>query len=161
MAIDRSSKSGSGKMSVVKAFRTLGLQQSASINEINQAFKKKLEELQNKYADRPDKMVEEGDALYGAYTTAYLSKDPEGQDKMLPLTMTGPDSLLNIFGIQEVPHQSLKVQMQSKAQYKDGQLVNKASTKTESFINKDGKRETKIYENGKLIKHTIDDKNVI
>lgn len=154
-------KSSSGKMSVSKSFKALGLAQSASIDEINQAFKMKLDELQIKLKDKPDKMVHEGDALYQHYRTAYLSKDPEGEDRMLPLTMTGPDTLLNMFGISDVPHQSLKVQMQSQAHYKDGQLVKKASNKTESFINKDGKRETKVWENGKLIKHTIDDKSVL
>lgn len=154
-------KSKSAKMSANKAFKSLGLSQSATIDEINEAFKTKLDELHAKYDDKPDKMVQEGDALYQAYRTAYLHKDPEGEDKMLPLTMTGSDTLLNMFGINEVPHQSLKVQMQSQASYKDGHLVKKASSRTESFINKDGKREIKVYENGKLIKHTIDDKNML
>lgn len=146
-------------MSAKKAFQFLGLPQTATIEEINNTFKSKLEDIQNKYADKPDKMVSEGDALYNAYRTAYLHRDPTGEDKMLPLTMTGSDAMLNLFGINDLPHQSLKVQMQSQAQYKDGQLVKKASSKTENFINKDGKREIKVWDNGKLIKHTIDGKD--
>lgn len=155
------SHSNSGKMATEKAFKVLGLTPSASIEEINQAFKTKLEDLQKKNSDKPDKLVQDADSLYAAYRTAFMSKDGANEDDMLPLTITGPDALLNMFGITEVPHKSLKVQMQSQAHYKDGQLVKKASSKTESFINKDGKRETKVYENGKLVKHTIGDKNML
>lgn len=150
------SKSQSERMATEKAFRILGLPRSASIDEINHTFKTKLSDLQTRHADKPDKLVAEADQLYSAYRAAFLSKEAANEDQMLPLTITGPETMLNMFGLTELPHQSLKVQMQSQAHYKDGQLVKKASNKTESFINKDGKRETKVYENGKMIKHTID-----
>jgi len=156
------SKSSSGaKMSTRDALKALGLSKEANVDEVNAAFQKKLSDLQKKYSDKPDKLVAEADTLYLAYRTAYRSRDGASEDQILPLTITGPDAMLNMFGIDEVPHQSLKVQMQSQAQYRDGQLVRKESSKTESFINKDGRRETKVYENGKLIKHTIDDKNML
>lgn len=148
-------------MATKEAFKHLGLSRDASLNDINNAFKTKLADLEKKYADQPDRLVQEADVLYTAYRTAYLSKDGASEDLMLPLSYSGPDSMLNVFGIHEVPHQSLKVQMQSQAQYRDGQLVKAESSKTESFINKDGKRETKVWENGKLIKHTIDGKNML
>lgn len=154
------SKSDSNKMTS-NAFKILGVNRESSIDEINQVYQTKLADIQKRYADRPDELVQKADALYNAYRTAYLSKEGASQDQMLPLTITGPDAMLNMFGINDVPHSSLKVQMQSQAHYKDGQLVKKESNKTESFINKDGKRETKVYENGKLIKHTIDDKNML
>lgn len=155
------SKSQSGKMALKDAFKILGLPRTASIDEINDSFKNKLNDIQNRYADRSDKLVHEADNLYAAYRSAYLSKDGASEDQMLPLTIVGPDTMLNMFGINELPHQSLRVQMQSQAQYKDGQLVKKESNKTESFINKDGKRETKVFENGKLIRHTIDGKDML
>lgn len=148
-------------MSSKNAFKALGLSREASFDEINQAFKEKSGAIERKYADRPDRLVSEADALYTAYRTAYMSKEGANEDNLLPLTVTGPDGLLNQFGIPEVTTSNLKVQLQSQAQYKDGQLVRKESTKTESFINKDGKRETKVFENNKLIKHTIDDKDVL
>lgn len=154
------SKSSSAKMAR-EGFRILGLARDASISEINHAFKNKLDDLQKKYADRPEKLIEEGDNLYAAYRAAYLSKEGATEDNILPLTLTGPDGMLNMFGIHDLPHQSMKVQMQAQAHYKDGQLVKKESTKTESYINKDGKRETKVFENGKLIQHTIDGKNML
>lgn len=147
-------------MPVSEAFDILKLPQSSSLSEINSRFKSMLNDLQRKLASKPDQLVAEADNLYAAYRTAYMHKGGD-EDNMLPLTLTGPDAMLNIFGINEVPHQSLKVQMQSAVQYKDGQLVKKESTKTESFINKDGKRETRVYENGRLIKHTIDGKNML
>lgn len=159
MSFDKS-RSNSGKMAR-EGFRFLGLPRDASINEINHAFKTKLDELQKRYADRPDRLISEGDDLYAAYRAAYLSKDGASEDHMLPLTLTGPDGMLNMFGIHDLPHQSLKVQMQAQAHYKDGQLVKKESTKTESFVNREGKRETKVFENGKLIQHTIDGKNML
>ena len=116
-------------------------------------------EIQSKNTDKPDKLVAEADTLYQAYRAAFLSKDGAQEEQMLPLTITGPDTMLNMFGISDLPHQSLKVQMQSQAHYRDGQLIKKESNKTESFVNKDGKRETKVFENGKLIKHTIDGKD--
>lgn len=157
----KSFKSKSVSMSVRKAFQKLGLSENAIVEDINDSFKKKLEEIQSKYADKPDKMVAEGDALYSAYRTAYLHRDPNGEDKMLPLTMTGSDAMLNLFGVTDLPHQSLKVQMQSQAQYKDGKLVNENSSKSENFINHDGKREIKVWDNNKLVKHTIDGKDVL
>lgn len=155
------SKSMSGRMASKEAFKILGLSRDASLNEINNAFKNKLADLERKYAEQPDRLVQEADTLYAAYRSAYLSKDGANEDLMLPLSYSGPDSMLNMFGINDVPHQSLKVQMQSQAQYRDGQLVKAESSKTESFINKDGKRETKVYENGKLVRHTIDGKNML
>lgn len=148
-------------MSVRRAFQKLGLPENAIIEDINDSFKKKLEEIQSKYVDKPDKMVVEGDALYSAYRIAYLHRDPAGEDKMLPLTMTGSDAMLNMFGVSDLPHQSLKVQTQSQARYKDGKLLDKNSTRTENFINKDGKREIKVYDNNKLVKHTIDGKDML
>lgn len=148
-------------MSARDAFKNLGLPQSASIEEINHSFKEKLNDLQKKHVDRPDELVQKADLLYAAYRVAFLSKEGANEDDMLPLTITGPDAMLNMFGINEVPHQSLKVKMQSQAHYKDGQLLKTQSSKTETFINKDGKRETKVYENGKLIKYTIGDKNML
>jgi dsDNA-binding SOS-regulon protein len=157
----KSRKSGSGKISVEKAFKLLGLPRSASIDEINRTYKSKLDEVQKKYADQLDKLVPEADQLYAAYRSAFMSKDGANEDEMLPLTITGPDSLLEVFGIQDLPQRSMKVQLQQQAQYKDGQLIKKESNKTESYINRDGKRETKVWENGKLIRHTIDGKDVL
>lgn len=154
-------KSKSGTMSSRNAFKLLGLSKDATFDEINQAFKEKSTAIERKYIDRPSRLVSEADTLYSAYRTAYMSKEGANEDHLLPLTVTGPDSLLNQFGIPDVTTTDLKVQLQSQAQYKDGQLVRKESSKTESFINKDGKRETKVYDNGKLIKHTIDDKDVL
>lgn len=148
-------------MGVDKAFKILGLPKSAALEEINDTYKTKLDDIQKRNANTPDKLVQEADQLYQAYRAAYMSKDGAIEDEMLPLTITGPDSLLEMFGIQDLPQRSIKVQMQSQAQYKDGQLVKKESNKTESFINKEGKRETKVYENGKLIKHTIDGKDML
>ena len=148
-------------MATDKAFKVLGLSRSASVDEINRVFTKKLNDVQMKNIDSPDQLIQEADQLYQAYRSAYLSKDGTSEDDILPLTITGPDSLLNMFGIDDLPQRSIKVQMQSQAQYKDGQLVKKESNKTESFINRDGKRETKVYENGKLIKHTIDGKDML
>lgn len=155
------SKSASSKISVERAFKILGLPRGASIDEITRTYKSKLEENQKKNANAPDKLVLEADQLYQAYRSAYLSHEGAIEDEMLPLTITGPDTLLEMFGIQDMPQRSIKVQMQSQAQYKDGQLVKKESNKTESFINKDGKRETKVFENGKLIRHTIDGKDML
>lgn len=154
------SRSRSGRMPLEKALKVLGLTKDSSIEEINRAFKSKLADYQRKYADQPDKLVQEGDILYSAYRSAYEAKGGS-EEEMLQLELEGPDAMLNMFGIHEVPHQSLKVQMQSQAHYKDGQLVKKESSKTESFVNSDGKREIKVYENGKLIKHTIDGKNML
>lgn len=152
------SRSNSGKMIARDAFKRLNLPSSASIEEINKTFKAKLDALQKKYADKPDKLVQEADALYSAYRSAYISKDgPE--EGMLPLTITGPDAMLSIFGIGEVPHDAFKVRKQSQAVYRNGELVENASSQSESFINKDGKKETKVYKDGKLVKHTIGDKN--
>lgn len=151
----------SSKISVDKAFKLLGLPRSASIDEINRTYKSKLDDIQKKYPDQPEKMVPEADQLYQAYRTAYMSKDGASEDDVLPLTITGPDTLLEMFGIADIPQRSMKVQMQSQAQYKDGQLIKKESNKTESFINKDGKRETKVWENGKLIRHTVDGKDML
>lgn len=144
-----------------EAFRLLGLPRNATTDEINHVFKVKLSDLQRKYTDRPDKLVQEADTLYQAYRTAYMSKEGAHEDQMLPLTLVGPDSMLNIFGISDLPHQSVKVQASSQAQYKDGQLIRKESNRTETFINREGKRETKVYENDKLIKHTVDGKDVL
>lgn len=155
------SKSNSQRMSLRDALKILGVSRSASIDEVNRAFTEKLNELHKKYKDELDRMVTESDKLYNAYRTVYMSKDGAQEDQMLPLTLTGPDELLNAFGINDVPHQSLRVQMQSQAQYKDGKLVKKASNKTEVFVNKDGKRETKVFQDGKLIEHTIDGKNML
>lgn len=154
-------KSNSKKMSVPKAFKLLGLSENASVDEINKKFQERLTEVQTKYIEMPDRMVQEADQLYSAYRSAYLSKEDANEDAMLPLTLEGPDTMLNMFGINDLPHQSLKVSMQSQAHYRDGKLVTKASNKNESFINKDGKRETKVYENGKLVKHTIDGKDML
>lgn len=153
--------SKSGKISADKAFGTLGLPRSASTDEINRTFKSKLEEIQARNVDKPDVLVQEADQLYQSYRSAFLSKEGANEDDILPLTITGPDSLLNMFGIEDLPQRSIKVQMHSQAQYRDGQLVKKESNKTESFINKDGKREVKVYENGKLIKHTIDGRDML
>lgn len=155
------SKSSSNKMQTRDAFKVLGLPKDASTDEINHAFTEKLAEIQKRNADKPDKLIQEGDALYAAYRSAYLSKEGASEEQILPLTLTGPDSMLNMFGINDVQHTSMKVQMQTQAQYKDGQLVKKESNRTESYINKDGKRETKVFENGKLIKHTVDGKNML
>lgn len=155
------SKTNSQRMSMRESLKLLGVSKNASIDEVNKAFQDKLNEVHRKHKDDLERLVPEADKLYNAYRTVYLSKDGAQEDQMLPLTLTGPDELLNAFGISDVPHQSLKVQMQSQAQYKDGKLVKKASNKTESFINKDGKRETKIYQDGKLIEHTIDGKNML
>lgn len=160
MPVD-TSKSASERMQSREAFKILSLSRDASLNDINKAFKNKLADLERRYSEQPDRLVQEADVLYSAYRSAYLSKDGASEDLMLPLSYSGPDSMLNMFGINDVPHQSLKVQMQSQAQYKDGQLVKAESSKTESFINKDGKRETKSYENGKLVRHTIDGKNML
>lgn len=154
------SKSSSQKMSLKSAFKTLGLSREASFDEINQAFKTKSSEIEKKFADRPDRLVAEADTLYTAYRIAYMSKEGADEDQLLPLTVTGSEGLLNQFGIPDVTCPNLNVQMQSQAHYKNGQLVKKESTKTESFINKDGKKETKVYENGKLIKHTIEGREV-
>lgn len=148
-------------MSVRKAFQKLGLPDSATTDEINASFKKKQDDIQSRYADKPDKMVAEGDALYSAYRIAYLHRDPAGEDRMMPLTMTGSEAMLNLFGVNDFPQQSLKVQTQSRAQYKDGKLIDKNSSRTENFINADGKREIKVFENNKLIKHTIDGKDML
>lgn len=148
-------------MSAKDAFKNLGLPQSATVDEINHSFKEKLNDLQKKNTDKPDELVQKADHLYASYRVAFLSKDGANEDDMLPLTITGPDAMLNMFGINDVPHQSLKVKMQSQAHYKDGQLMKTQSSKTECFINKDGKKETKVYENGKLVKHTIGDKDVL
>lgn len=148
-------------MATKDAFKLLGLSPSSSVEEINQSFTNKLAHLQSKYAQQPDQLVLESDRLYEAYRTAFLSKEGTSEEQILPLTITGPDAMLNFFGINDVPHQSMKMQMQSQAHYKDGQLVKKESSKTESFVNKDGKRETKVYENGKLVQHTIDGKNML
>lgn len=153
--------SRSGKISVDKAFKALGLPRSASVDEINRSFKSKLEEIQTRHADKPDVLVQEADQLYQCYRSAFLSKEGTDEEDILPLTITGPDSLLNMFGIEDLPQRSIKVQMHSQAQYKDGQLVRKESNKTEAFINKDGKREVKVYENGKLVKHTIDGRDML
>lgn len=157
----KSSKSQSGKIGVDKAFKILGLPRSASTDEINRVFTSKLNDVQMKNIEKPDQLIQEADQLYQAYRSAYLSKEGNSEDDILPLTITGPDSLLNMFGIDDLPQRSIKVQMQSQAQYKDGQLVKKESNKTESFINRDGKRETKVYENGKLVKHTIDGRDML
>ena len=157
----RSPKSNSGKISIEKAFRLLGLPRSASLDEISRTYKSSLEEIQKKYADQIDKMVPEADKLYHAYRTAYLSKEGAKEDDILPLTVTGPDSLLEMFGITDIPDRSMKIQMQSQSQYKDGQLIRNESNRTESVINKDGKREIKVFENGKLVKHTIDGKDML
>lgn len=156
-----SSRSSSANMSIKDAFKALGLNTNASIDEINHAFKSKLSEIQKRHAERPESLVVEADALYSNYRTAYMSRDGANEDNILPLTITGPETLLNMFNIPDVQHQSIKVQMQSQAQYKDGKLLKNESSKTESFINKDGKREIKVYENGKLVKHTIDGKNML
>ena len=148
-------------MGLKDAFKILNLSRQASIEEINQSFKTKLADIQSRNVDKPDKLVQEADQLYQAYRAAFLSKEGAQEEQMLPLTITGPDTMLNMFGISDLPHQSLNVQMSSQAQYRDGQLVKKESNKTESFINKDGKRETKVFENGKLIKHTIDGKDML
>lgn len=148
-------------MSTKEAFKMLGLLPTASIEEINQSFKTKLSRLQAKNRDKPEKLVQDADMLYGAYRSAYLSKDGASEDEMLPLTITGPETMLNMFGITDLPHTSLKVQMSSQAQYKDGQLVKQESNKQETFVNKDGKKETRVYENGKLVKHTIDGKDML
>lgn len=153
--------SQSGRIPVKEAFKTLGIPRTATIDEINQSFKTKLADIQSRNTDKPDRLVQEADALYAAYRSAYLSKDGSAEDQMLPLTITGPDSMLNMFGITDLPHQSLKVQMSSQTQYKDGHLVKAESNKTETFVNKDGKKETRVYENGKLIKHTIDGKDML
>lgn len=153
------SKSKSRRMSLKDALKTLGVSKDASIDDINHAFERKQADIQRKYSDQPERLVKDADVLYAAYTTVYESKGgPE--DKMLALQVSGPDSMLNMFGINDVPHQSLKVQMQTQAQYKDGQLVRKESTKTEERII-DGKKEVKEYENGKLIKYTLDGKNML
>lgn len=157
----RQSKSQSGKMPLDEAFKQLALPRTAPTDEINQSFKTKLADLQTKYADRPDRLVQKADTLYAAYRAAFMSKEGASEEQMLPLTITGPDTMLNMFGISDLPHQSLKVQMQSQAQYRDGQLVKKESNKTESFINMEGKREVKVYENGKLVKHTVDGKDTL
>jgi hypothetical protein len=154
-------KSTSGKISVEKAFKLLGLPRSASFEELNHVYKTKLEEIQKKHAGEPDKLVHDAEKLYSAYRTAYMSKEGAVEDEMLPLTITGPDSLLEMFGIQDIPQRSVKINIQSQAQYKDGQLVRKESNMREDFINKDGKREVKVYENGVLVKHTIDGKDVL
>lgn len=157
----KASMSQSGRMATRDAFKMLGLPRSATVDDINQTFKTKLSDIQTRNADKPDKLVQEADALYAAYRSAYLSKDNASEDQMLPLTITGPDTMLNMFGISDLPHQSLKVQMSSQAQYKDGQLVKQESNKQETFVNKDGKKETRVYENGKLVKHTIDGKDML
>lgn len=157
----KSRRSSSGKISVDKAFKLLGLSRGASFDELNQAYKSKLEEIQRRNADAPDKLVPEADQLYQAYRTAYMSKEGADEDEMLPLTITGPDTLLEMFGIQDLPSRSMKVQMKHESQYRDGQLVKKESNRTETVINKDGKRETKVWENGKLVKHTIDGKDML
>lgn len=160
MALTKS-KSGSKKMETRKAFKILELPLSASPDEINQTFSRKLAVIQAKYEDRPDTLVQEADNLYAAYRSAFLSKEGTDENQVLPLTITGPDTLLNMFGISDIPHQSLQVQMHQQAKFEDGQLVKKESNRTESFINKDGKREVKVYENGKLVKHTIGGKNML
>lgn len=152
-------KSSSAKISVDKAFKILGLPRSASTDEINRTYKSKLEELQKKHADHLDKLVPEADELYNAYKSAFLSKEGNNEEDALPLTITGPDSLLEMFGIQDLPQHSMKVQMQQQVHYKDGQLVKKQSNRTESFLTKDGKRETKVFVDGKLVKRTIDGKD--
>lgn len=148
-------------MNVKDAFRVLGLPRTASIDEINQSFKTKLADIQARNSSQPDRLVQEADTLYSAYQSAYMSKDGASEGQMLPVTLTGPDSMLNVFGISDLPHQSLKVQMSSETKYKDGQLVRQESNKTETFLNSEGKRETRVYENGRLIKHTIDGKNML
>lgn len=148
-------------MSLKEAQKMLGVSRNATIDEVNHAFTEKLNELHKRYKKELDQLVPEADKLYEAYRVAYMAVDGAREDKMLPLTLEGSDELLNVFGINEVPHQSMRVQMQSQAQYKDGKLVKKASNKTESFINKDGKRETKVYQDGKLIEYTIDGKNML
>lgn len=148
-------------MALKDALKMLGLTKDASIGEVNQSFKTRLAQIQKRYADRPEKLIEEADSLYNAYRSVYLSKEGADEDQMLPLTIEGPDTILNMFGIKDLPHQSMKIQMQSQAQYRDGQLVKQGSSKSESFVNKDGKLETKVFENGRLVKHTIDGKDML
>lgn len=146
-----------------EAFRALGLPRNATIDEINHVFKVKLSDLQRKHSNQPDRLVHEAENLYHAYRSAFIARDSSREPEMLPLTLSGPDSMLNLFGLAgtaELAHQSYKLQSSSQAQYRDGQLIRKESNRTESFINRDGKRETKVYENDRLIKHTIDGKDV-
>lgn len=148
-----------------EASRVLGLPRNATLDEINHVYKVKLADLQRKYSNQADKLVHEAEGLYHAYRSAYLSRDNAHESEMLPLTLSGPDSILNLFGVPtgaaELTGQSYKLHSSSQAQYRDGQLVRKESNRTESFINRDGKRETKVYENDRLIKHTIDGRDVL
>lgn len=145
------------------AHKILGVSKNCTVEELDLAYRAKLSEVQTKNFDNPEKLVQEADNLYAAYRSAYLSIHGANEDNMLPLTIEGPDSMLSAFGIKDLAdgHANIQVQMHSQAQYKDGKLIKKESNRNENFLNKDGKREIKTYENGKLVRHTIDGKDVL
>ena len=155
-------------------FELLGVTKEATVDEINAAFKRRLSETQKTYMDKPEKMVQESDQIYQAYRTVYMMKEGAKEDQMLPMQVTTPgtetNELMKMFlpimqmtdlDVSNAKNANVQIQMQQQTQYRDGQLVNKRESRTEQFVNRDGKREIKIWKDGKLIKHTIDGKSVL